>query len=429
MEGGALAMSQRERSRLVMMTRVREKAMTIREASEVMGVSYRQGRRIYKRYREEGGRGLIHRNRGQPSNRRKPSELKGKILALYREQYWDFGPTLAAEKLEERDEYEVDHETLRRWLLAAGLWKRQRKRAKHRQQRERKARFGELIQMDGSHHRWFEDRGDEECLMGMVDDATGRTLALLSEEETTAAAMKVLRAWVKKYGVPKALYVDWKNVYVTQREPTVEEQLAGELPLTQFGRACKKLDIEILPANSPQAKGRVERKHGVYQDRWVKELRLAGIRDIEGANHLLCGFAESLNAKFAVEPRSSADFHRPVPQGMNLRNVFCLEEQRTVGNDWVVRYKNRFFQIGPQSNLPPARRRVMVQEHLDGSIHMVYRDREVFFTEIKELPRKPIVTQQKQQSSEPKRKYVPPPDHPWRRYNTQAQRTTQALPV
>lgn len=422
-------MSRKERSRLVIMTRVREKAMTIGEASEVMWVSYRQGRRIYKRYREEGDRGLIHRNRGQPSNRRKPSELKGKVLALYREQYWDFGPTLAAEKLEERDGYEVDHETLRRWLLAAGLWKRQRKRARHRQQRERKAHFGELVQMDGSHHRWFEDRGDERCLMDMVDDATGKTLALLSEEETTAAAMKVLRAWVKKYEIPKALYVDWKNVYVTQREPTVEEQLAGELPLTQFGRACQKLDIEIITASSPQAKGRVERKHGVYQDRWVKELRLAGIKDIEEANQCLCGFVESVNAKFAVEPRSSADFHRPVPQGMDLRTVFCREEPRTVGNDWVVRYKNRFFQIGLQSNLPPARRRVMVQEHLDGSIHIAYRDREVLFTEIKELPRKPIVTHQKQQNSQPKRKYVPPPDHPWRRYSLQTQRISQALPV
>ena len=427
MEGGTLTMSQKERSRLVMMIRVREKAMTIREASEVMGTSYRQGRRIYKRYREEGDRGLIHRNRGQLSNRRKPSEVKGKVLALYKEQYWDFGPTLAAEKLGKLDGYEIDHETLRRWLLAAGLWQRQRKRAKHRQQRERKAHFGELVQMDGSHHRWFEDRGDEECLMDMVDDATGKTLALLSDEETTAAAMKVLWAWVEKYGIPKALYVDWKNVYVTQREPTVEEQLDGELPLTQFGRACQKLGIEIITARSPQAKGRVERKHGVYQDRWVKELRLAGIQDSEEANQCLCGFTESLNVKFAVEPRSSADFHRPVSPDMDLRAVFCREEPRTVGNNWVVRYKNHFFQIGLQPNLPPARKKVMVQEHLDGSIHMVYRNKEVLFTEIKELPRKSIVTQQKQQGSEPKRKYVPPPYHPWRRYSLQTQRISQKI--
>jgi len=429
MEGGALAMSQRERSRLVIMWRVRNRAMTIMEASEVMRISYRQCRRIYKRYREEGDRGLIHRNRGQPSNRRQPYEVKGKILALYREQYWDFGPTLAAEKLEERGGYKVDHETLRRWLLAAGLWERQRKRGKHRKRRERKAHFGELIQTDGSHHKWFEDRGEEDCLMDMVDDATGKTLALLSEEETTRAAMELLWAWVKKYGIPKALYVDWKNVYVTKREPTLEEQLSGELPLTQFGRACKKLDIEILTASSPQAKGRVERKHGVYQDRWVKELRLAGIRDIKEANQCLCGFTESLNARFAVEPRSSADFHRSIPQGMDLRTVFCLEEQRTVGNDWVVRYKNRFFQIEAQSNLPPARRKVLLQEHLDGTIHLVYRNREVHFMEIKELPQKASKPYQKQQSHELKKHYVPAADHPWRRFSIKAKPSTQAVPV
>jgi transposase len=421
MEGGALAMSQRERSRLVMMTRVREKAMTIKEAAELMGMSYRQSRRIYKRYREEGDRGLMHRNRGWPSNRGKAPEIKEIVLALYREQYWDFGPTLAAEKLMERDGYEVDHETLRRWLLAAGLWKQQRKRAKHRQRRERKAHFGELVQMDGSHHKWFEDRGEERCLMDMVDDATGNTQALLSEEETTAAAMEVLWAWVERYGIPKALYVDWKNVYVTQREPTMEEQLAGELPLTRFGRACQKLGIEILPANSPQAKGRVERKHGVYQDRWVKELRLAGIRDVEGANQSLRGFTESLNVRFAVEPRSSADFHRPVPQDMDLRSVFCLEEPRTVGNDWVVRYKSHFFQIVPQSNLPPARRRVTVQEHLDGSIHMVYRGKE-----IKHLPTHPHLSPEKAPIPEPKKKYIPPSTHPWRKFNLRSPRKKEA---
>ena len=422
-------MSQKERSRLVVISRVREKTMTIKEAAEVMGTSYRQGRRIYKRYVIEGDKGLIHRNRGRPSNRSKSCELREIVLALYREQYWDFGPTLAAEKLVERDGYEVDHETLRRWLLAAGLWKRQRKHAKHREWRERKAHFGELVQMDGSHHRWFEDRGEEECLMDMVDDATGKSLALLDKEETTVAAMKVLWAWVERYGIPKALYVDWKNVYVTQREPTVKEQLAGELPLTQFGRACQKLGIEIITANSPQAKGRVERKHGVYQDRWVKELRLAGIKDTERANQSLTEFTEKLNTKFAVEPRGSADFHLPAPQGMDLRNVFCLEESRTVGNDWVVRYKNRFFQIGPQSNLPPAGRKVLVQEHLDGAVHIAYREREVLFTENKELSRKPMVTQQKQRDSQPKRKYIPPPDHPWRRFSLQTQRISQALPV
>ena len=428
MEGGPLTMSQKERMRLVMMNRVEEKAMTIKEVAEVMGISYRQGRRIYRRYVSEGDKGLVHRNRGRPSNRSKPCELREVVLALYRKEYWDFGPTLAAEKLVERDGYEVDHETLRRWLLAAGLWKRQRKRPKHREWRERKAHFGELVQMDGSHHKWFEDRGEEGCLMDMVDDATGKTLALLSEGETIVAVMKVLWAWVERYGIPKAIYVDWKNIYIAKREPTLEEQLAGELPLTQFGRACQKLGVEIITASSPQAKGRVERKHGVYQDRWVKELRLAGIKDIERANQSLSGFIEKLNARFAVEPRSPADFHRPVLQGMNLKHVFCLEESRTIGNDWVVRYKNRLFQVVSQSNLPPSRRKVIVQEHLDAAVHIVYRDREILFTEIKELPRKSMITQQ-QLNSRSKTRYIPPPDHPWRRFSLQTQRISQALPA
>jgi hypothetical protein len=190
--------------------------------------------------------------------------------------------------------------------------------------------------MDGSHHKWFEDRGDERCLINMADHATGRTLALLSDGETIVAAMKVLWAWVERHGIPRAIYVDWKNIYVTKREPTVEEQSAGELPLTQSGKACRKLAIEIITASSPRAKGRVERKHGLYQDRRVKELRLAGINDTEKANQSLSGFTENLNARFAVEPLSPADFHRPLPQGMDLRHVFCLEESRTVMTGWCV---------------------------------------------------------------------------------------------
>jgi len=257
--------------------------------------------------------------------------------------------------------------------------------------------------------------------MDMVDDASGITLSMMSEEETTEVAMKILWAWINTYGIPWALYVDWKNVYLTKREPTLDEQLSGNLPLTQFGKACKKLGIKIMPASSPQAKGRVERKNGVYQDRLVKEFRLQGIRDIEGANKFLPKFSDILNVKFAVEPRSTVDYHRPVPKGMDLRSVFCFEEERTVSNDWVVRYDSRFFQILPQSNLPPSKKKVTVQKYLDGSIHIIYRGREVIFSEIKELPRK----QTKVISEEPKnvkqqKQYIPPKDHPWRHFNLQS---------
>ena len=216
---------------------------------------------------------------------------------------------------------------------------------------------------------------------------------------------------------------------MTKRELTLEEQLRGELPLTQFGRACKKLEIEIIPASSPQAKGRVESKHGVYQDRWVKELRLGGISDIEAANRYLPAFADKLNAKFSKEPRSSADYHKPLPEGLDLRSVFCLEETRTVGNDWVVRYKSRFLQILPQSNLPPAKNKVTVQEHLDGSLHLVYRGKEVVFSQALVRQTSPQPPSPKTTLPQPRKAQVPSPYHPWRRFNPSylAKRKTVAL--
>jgi len=410
-------MSQKERNRLVVMSRVNGEGMTIREGAEMLGVSYRQACRIYRRYLDEGDSGLIHRSRKQPSNRGKPCEVKESVLSLYQERYWDFGPTLAAEKLFEREGYRIDHEILRRWLLDAGLWETHRRRPRHRKRRERRAHFGELVQMDGSHHRWFSGCDEQGCLMNMVDDATGITLALMNREETTKAAMEVLWGWIERYGVPRALYVDCKTVYITNREPTVEEQPAGEEPLTQFGRACQKLGIEIVSAHSPQAKGRVEHKHGVYQNRLVKELRLQGIRDILSANAFLVDYVETLNDKFSVEPSSPVDFHHPVPEGLDLRNVFCMEETRIIGNDWVVRYKNRFFQIVPQSNLPPTKKKVALQEHLDGSIHMIYRGKEIRFTEIKDRPARSHPSTPRVSISHLEKAYVPSQDHPWRRFN------------
>jgi len=407
-------MSAKERGRLMVMARVREGKMKLKEASKVLKLGYRQTRRVYRGYLREGDKGLVHRSRGRKSNRAKPEEVKQGVLAAYKEHYWDFGPTLATEKLKEREGYQVDHETLRRWLLSEGLWQRQRKRPRHHQRREREAHFGELVQMDGSHHRWFEERGEKACLMDMVDDATGITLALMSQEETTVAAMQMLWAWIEKYGIPQALYVDWKNVYVTQREPTLEEQLSGKLPVTAFGKACRKLGIEIIAASSPQAKGRVERKHGVYQDRWVKELRLEGVQDLQGANRLLPTFAERINAKFAVPARSETDFHRVVPEGIDLKDIFCFEETRTVSNDWVIRYKNRFFQILRQSNLPPAQGKVQVREYLDGSLHLVYRDQEVLFKEIDQMPKKSQKVSDKPPATTLQKRPVPSLDHPWR---------------
>ncbi len=380
---GHLMMSAKERRRKVEFEGVRKGRLTIKEAAARLELSYRHCRRSYKRFREQGDVGLVHRRRGRPSNRAKPPEFREAVLLRYQERYEGFGPVLAMEKLAEEG-YELGRETLRTWLIEERLWQPRRKRARHREQRERKAHFGELVQMDGSHHKWFGDGEPPSCLMDMVDDATGTTLALMDRQETTSLAMRALWQWCKRYGIPRALYTDRKNVFVTNREPTLEEQLAGQEPLTEFGKACAKLGIEIITANSPEAKGRVERKHGVFQDRFVKELRLKGFSRIEEANELLQdGFVDGLNRKFARLPRSETDLHRRAPTQRELREIFCVEKVRVVTNDWTVRCENRLYQILKRNNpLPRPRHKVTVRRLLDGTIQMLYRDKKLKFKEI-----------------------------------------------
>ena len=279
-------MSGKERRRLVLMAAVKKGSMSVAEAGRVMGVSYRQAKRIWQRFRKMGDAGLVHRRRGQAGPRRKTAEFRGRVLARVQERYDDFGPTLAAEKLAEEG-LAIDHETLRRWLVETGRWRVGRKRHKHRAWRERKECFGQMVQLDGSHHAWFEGRAPKAVLMVMIDDATNVTAARFAPEETTEASYEVLEAWVRKYGVPSSLYVDRDSIYRCERLASVEEQIAGEEPQTHFGRAMEQLGIELILANSPQAKGRVERCNGVLQDRLVKELRLAGISDIDAANDFL----------------------------------------------------------------------------------------------------------------------------------------------
>src|SRR5258708_7022896 len=250
-------MSARELTRVEVLSRVKAGTLSVGSAATVLGVSYRQAKRLARRYRTEGAKGLQHGSVGGASNHARPTAEGARVLRLVREKYSRtvdvrFGPTLAAEHLASEDGITVHHDTLRRWMLAAGLWSRARKRAPHRQRRERKAHFGELVQLDGRFHDWYETRAPRGCLMNLVDDATGRALARLGGEETIWAAADVLRRWIEAYGVPLALYTDWKNVYV--RVPNAEEQVSGAVPLTQFGRMCAALGIQIIAASSPQAK-------------------------------------------------------------------------------------------------------------------------------------------------------------------------------
>src|SRR6201982_589155 len=344
-------MSSRELERVEVMGRVRSGDLKLRDAAVILELSYRQTKRLWRRYREVGRKGLKHGNAGRPSNHSKPLKFRRRVLSLIRKKYSGsegerFGPTLAAEHLAEEDGIVLDHESLRLWMLQEGLWSRQRKRKKHCQRRERKAHFGELVQLDGSFHDWVAGRGPRGCLMDMVDDATNHALARMGKEETTWAAVGVLRAWIEKHGVPQTLYTDWKNVY--KRKATPGEQLRGEVPLPQFGRMCQKLGIRIIAASSPQAKGRVERNHGTHQDRLIKKLRRKGISSYEAANQFLENeYLPAHNRRFARAAAKAEDYHGRKPTARELRQIFRLETERTISNDWVIRHEGRYLQLQP----------------------------------------------------------------------------------
>jgi transposase len=390
---GRMGMSQKELRRVEVLARVKSRELKVVDAASLMGVSYRQAKRLWKRYREEGARELKHRSAGRASCRAKPARFRRRVMKLVREKYGEgegerFGPTLAAEHLASEDGMRIDAETLRRWMLAEGLWRRRRKRKPYRQRRERRRHLGELVQMDGSFHDWLEERGPGGCLMNMVDDATSEVELRLGEEETIWAAVNTLRDWIKKHGVPKALYVDWKNLY--KRAPTQREQLRGEEPVTQFGRMCEKLGIEIIAAGSPQAKGRVERNHGTHQDRLIKKMRRKKIRTHEQANlYLQQEYLPEHNQRFRQAAAEAEDYHRQAPSAAELREVFRLESERIISNDWVVRYDNRLFQVQAQSRkYAPAQGKVVVCQWQDGTVEIEYRGRKLPWKEISSaLPR------------------------------------------
>jgi len=308
MGGMNLTMSQTERDRLVVMRALAAGELSQAQAARQLRLSQRQVRRILQRFRVEGDAGLVHRARGRPSNRRLAPAIIEQALALVGEHYHDFGPTLAAEKLREVHDLQLSKESLRRLMIDHGLWKPRPRRLKHRAQRPRRECCGELVQIDGSHHDWFEGRATAPVLLNIIDDATGRIFPRFAPAETTAAVMALLHEYLRAHGRPIALYADLHSIYRVNRPATVEEQLQGEPARTQVGRALHELDIEYIPAHSPQAKGRVERGFATLQDRLVKELRLAGISDIDSANRFLRErFVADYNRRFARLPACAHD--------------------------------------------------------------------------------------------------------------------------
>jgi DNA-binding Lrp family transcriptional regulator len=383
MEKDRIEMSQRERDVLKVMSLVLSGKRSQAEAARLLGRSERQVRRIQRRLEELGDAGVVHRLRGRPSNRAMAKASRSKALSLYRRHYQGFGPTLAAEKLAQEHDLAMSVETLRGLLLAEGLWQRKRHRDRHRQRRARRACFGEMVQADASLHDWLEGRGPMLTLVGMIDDATDRIVCRFFESETAQAYMDVLGRWIGKHGRPASWYSDRHGIF------RAEERVAGydeKRPVpTQFSRALGELGIELILANSPQAKGRVERLWGTAQDRLVKELRLAKARTVEQANAVLEGkFVCWFNRRCTHKPASVNDAHRPPGKGQDLSAILSIQETRVVGNDYTIRFENRVYQL-----LPPAwpglrGGKVIVERRADGSMRVRFKNRYLEYRAVQE---------------------------------------------
>lgn len=401
---------------------VLEHQLTQRKASEALGLTVRHIRRLSQRLRAEGDSGLAHRSRGKPSNRRTPAAFQQQVLTLYTRLYGDFGPTLAVEQLAKHHGLRLSDETLRRWLRAQGIEHFTRRPRPHRTWRARRAHRGELVQLDGSHHDWFEGRGPRCVLMAYIDDASSRVFARFYEYEGTLPALDSFQRYVKQYGIPLAVYADNHTTYRSPAEPTVEEQLTGVAPMSQFGRALRELGVELIPAHSPQAKGRIERLFHTLQDRLVKEMRVAGIATLAEANRFLPAWLAQYNRRFTVHPAHATDLHRPLAAGTDVRAVLALKTRRVLRRDRTVMHGGQLYQILDRVRAT----HVVVEERVDGTLRMLHQNRPLTYQPILHRPR-PVVTPRPARRPRPLVK--PPATHPWNRFGIFARaRPQEATP-
>lgn len=418
-----ITMSRRETKRLHIIHQALDKRITQEKAAELVNLSSRQLRRMLKRVREEGDDGISHRSRGKASNRRVPKKVKDKALKLYREEYSDFGPTFASEKLLDVHEIQLSDETLRLWLNQENIPYEKRKGRKHRQWRERKHHCGEMIQMDGSHHDWFEGRGPKCVLMGYIDDATGTVYGRFYDYEGTMPAMDSFKRYIKRYGIPQNVYLDKHSTYKSTAKQSIEDELEDKKPMSQFERSLAELGVTIIHANSPQAKGRIERSFRTLQDRLVKEMRLAGVNSVEQANEFLIKYHPIYNAKFKVKPVSEVDLHQPALSMRELDKILCIRYERTVRNDCTISYNGKLYQIKDAVKS----QKVAVEERIDGSLHITKKGLDLRYSEITTRPAKEnlkptLFIQEKKGRTQP-------PDHPWKKYFKANRGTREQLPV
>lgn len=417
-----ITMSTKEIDRLAVITRLIHKQINGAEASEQLRLTTRQVRRLKGRVKKFGPQGLIHRGRGAASNRKLKQTLTDKIIRLFAKEYAGFGPTFAAEKLETRHRIKVSDETLRALMTKNNLWKprRRKKNKEHREWRPRKENYGAMEQYDGSYHNWFEGRNEdavglEQCLLLSVDDAAGKiTKAVFGRHEGILPTFSFWKAYVEEKGKPANIYLDKFSTYKINHKSAEDNK---EL-ITQFQRACLDLGITLISAHSPEAKGRVERMFGTLQDRLVKELRLENISDIETANKFLKEkFIPAFNKKFGVIPAKQADIHRSLTKmdQERLPSIFSVHSKRVMMNDFTIQFKNQYFQLDQQQPTVVCRKdKILVEEHLDGSIKLKLREKELKYIVLPKRPEKEFRLKIPALATS-KPVYIPPADHPWRR--------------
>jgi transposase InsO family protein len=397
---GDIIMSRKELDRVKILEQYKQGKLNIVEAGELLMISRRQLYRQVKRYEENGDKGVIHGLRGKESNRGYSKEVKRKILAIYRSQYNDYGATLFSEKLLEYHKYDINRETLRLWLKSEGINTGMRKGRKHRKKRQRRSGFGELLQFDGSPHDWFEGRGAECCLLHAIDDATGRIFLRFARSENSHDAMQTMWEYIIQYGVPRSLYTDHGSVYYAEERKT------------DFARAMEELGCQIIFANTPQAKGRVERGNRTHQDRLIKALREKGISCIGEANEFLRQeYIAHHNTKFSVNPEA-VDVHYASGDA-DLKNIFCYKTQRQVRNDYTITLDGVYIQLlRGETPLPRTGQYVQVHIWLDGSLHIFNNESELKFQVLSSKPKTDVPKLIK-----------PRADHPWRAMNKMLQGT------
>lgn len=410
-------MSKREIKRCQVIGKVLDKEINQQEAAEYFGISDRQVRRIVKRVRVEGEQGVIHRLRGKEGNRKLKASFKRHVIGLYQKNYWDFGPVLASEKLEEREGVKVNDETLRLWLIKEGLWQlKQQKKPKDRTRRERREHFGQMEQMDGSHHDWLEGRGPKLVLMGYIDDANNRFHGEFHDYEGTMPAMCSLKGYIERNGLPASIYLDKHSTYKNNRKHTFTDwPFRDEEELTQFGRACKELGIELIFAHSPQAKGRVERIFKTLQDRLVKELRLEQVDTLKDANRLLKSYLPVFNKKFEVLARGSGDFHRPVDKRIKLDDILSVQTKHFLRNDRTLVHLRQWYQVLSKTRA----QNVIVLEYLDGQIGIKHGKTRLEFKAI-EPPAPKVYQPVVRRFTKFRSRSTPARNHWWRAYPVKA---------